>query len=288
MLICVGARPGTMNRLYVVATPIGNLEDVTLRALRVLSEVHLVAAEDTRTAGVFLRHHGLHPATISYTDHNKNQRIPQILGALAEGDVALITDAGTPAVSDPGVDLVAAARDAGFEVLAVPGPSAPVAALSVSGLGGTAFRFVGFLPRTSGALARLLEDAAGRSETLVAFESPGRLRRSLETIAAVMPERRIAVCREITKLYEETFVGTASAALDHFVDPRGEFVLVIEAATGRGTTRAGDEKELVREIEEMRRLGLTRAQATALISRHFNVTRRRLYELWLAADPEQR
>ena len=270
-----------MNRLYVVATPIGNLEDVSLRALRVLREVSLVAAEDTRTAGVFLRHHGLNPKLISYTDHNKRGRIPQILERLAEGDVALVTDAGTPAISDPGVDLVAAARAAGHEVLAVPGPSAPIAAMSVAGLGGAAFRFAGFLPRTTGDLRRLLEDAAARRETLVAFESPSRLRRSLAVIAGILPERRIAVCRELTKLHEETFLGTASEALAHFTQPRGEIVLVIEGAPAGTLAPEQDEAGLREEIAEMRRLGLTRSQATTLLSRHYSTPRRRLYELWL-------
>ena len=278
----------TMNRLYVVATPIGNLEDVSLRALRVLGEVSLVAAEDTRTAGVFLRHHGLHPKLISYTDHNKRQRIPQILERLAEGDVVLVTDAGTPAISDPGIELVAAARAAGSEVLAVPGPSAPIAALSVAGLGGTAFRFVGFLPRTAGDLRRLLTDAGTRPETLVAFESPSRLRRSLAVIAEVLPARRIAVCRELTKLHEETFVGTASEALAHFEEPRGEIVLLIEGADERvAGAGAEDESALREEIAEMQRLGLTRAQATSLLSRRYGTSRRRLYALWLEASPPE-
>ena len=276
-----------MNRLYVVATPIGNLEDVTLRALRVLSEVSLVAAEDTRTAAVFLRHHGLNPKLISYTDHNKRQRIPQILQRLAEGDVALVTDAGTPAISDPGVDLVAAARAAGYEVLVVPGPSAPVAAMSVAGLGGTAFWFVGFLPRSAGELRRLLADAATRSEVLVAFESPSRLRRSLQAIAEALPNRRIAVCRELTKLYEETFAGTASEALAHFTEPRGEIVLLIEGAGDADAPAAGDESALLEDVAEMRRLGLTRSQATALLSRRYGTLRRRLYQLWLEEGSEK-
>ena len=274
-----------MNRLYVVATPIGNLEDVTLRALRVLGEVALVAAEDTRTAGVFLRHHGLGPRLISYTDHNKRQRIPQILERLAECDVALVTDAGTPAISDPGVDLVAAARAAGCEVLTIPGPSAPVAAMSVAGLGGTAFRFVGFLPRSAGELARLLEDAASRDEVLVAFEAPTRLRKSLAAIAECLPGRRIAICRELTKLHEETFVGTAAEALEHFQNPRGEIVLLIEGAGDEvAPSDEDDESSLRSEIVEMRRLGLTRAQATSLLSGRYGTMRRRLYQLWLEAE----
>jgi 16S rRNA (cytidine1402-2'-O)-methyltransferase len=156
--------------------------------------------------------------------------------------------------------------------------------LSVAGLGGTSFRFVGFLPRPAGDLRRLIEDAAGRPETLVAFEAPSRLRKSLGVIDEVLPNRRIAVCRELTKLHEETFVGTAAEALAHFAEPRGEIVLLIEGA-GEGDTgpAPGDETALRDEIAEMQRLGLSRAQATSLLSRRYATPRRRLYELWLEA-----
>lgn len=272
-----------MSHLYVVATPIGNLEDVTLRALRILGEVSLVAAEDTRTAAVFLRHHGLNPRLLSYTDHNKDRRIPLILQRLDEADVALITDAGTPAISDPGVHLVDAARRAGHTIVTVPGAAAPIAALSVSGLGGTAFRFAGFFPRPAGELRRLLTEASQREETLIAFEAPTRLRRALEAIDAVLPGRRIAVCRELTKLHEETFVGTAAEALAHFDATRGEIVVIIEGA-GKQDAAAGDDDEaaLREEIAAMREAGLTRSQATTLLSRRYQTPRRRLYELWLA------
>jgi 16S rRNA (cytidine1402-2'-O)-methyltransferase len=268
-----------MGTLYVVATPIGNLEDVSLRALRVLGQVALVAAEDTRTAGVFLRHHGLHPRLISYTDHNKNERIPQILERLQDADVALVSDAGTPAISDPGVELVAAARQAGHSAVALPGASAVVAALSVAGLRCTAFRFVGFLPRAAGELRSLLEEASTRAETLVAFEAPGRLRKSLAAIDAAMPLRRVAVCRELTKLHEETFVGTAARALAHFESPRGEIVLVVEG--GAVDTPAADEAAVRDEVREMKRLGLSRPQAQVLIERRFGVGRRAFYAMWV-------
>jgi 16S rRNA (cytidine1402-2'-O)-methyltransferase len=273
-----------MGRLYVVATPIGNLEDVTLRALRVLGEVRIVAAEDTRTAGILLSHHAIKARLVSYTDHNKARRIPELLDHLNEGDVALVTDAGTPAISDPGVDLVAAARQAGHEVVAVPGASAVVAALSIAGLPTTRFRFTGFLPREAGELRKLLQDHARRPETLVAFESPRRLRRSLEIIATALPERRIAVCRELTKLHEEVFVGSAQEALAHFPEPRGEIVLLIEGTDSETTASPGDESEITGQVKEMRRLGLTRSQAMALMAKRHGLSRRRLYELWLKTE----
>jgi 16S rRNA (cytidine1402-2'-O)-methyltransferase len=270
-----------MAKLFVVATPIGNLEDVTLRALRVLGEVGLIAAEDTRTAGIFLRHHGIKTHLISYNDHNMRARIPVLLDHLAETDLALVTDAGTPAISDPGVDLVAAAHAHGFEVVTIPGPAAPIAALSVAGLRTLSFRFVGFLPRTAGDLRRLIEDASNRPETLVAFEAPGRLRKSLAVVEEVLPERRIAVCRELTKLHEETFVGTATEALAHFTQPRGEIVVLIEGSDGSAPTKGDDESAVANEVAAMRRAGLTRIQATTLLSMRYQTSRRRLYELWL-------
>jgi 16S rRNA (cytidine1402-2'-O)-methyltransferase len=275
-----------MGHLFVIATPIGNLEDVSLRALRVLGEVRVIAAEDTRTARILLDRHGVKgPRLVSYTDHNAKARIPELLAALDTGDVALVTDAGTPAISDPGVDLVAAARAAGHEVVAVPGPSAVVAALSVAGLPTLNWRFAGFLPRAAGelrALRALLEEQSRRPETLVAFESPQRLRKSLAIVAEVLPERRIAVCRELTKLHEEVFVGTAAEALAHFETVRGEIVLIIEG--GEPERPVEDESALRAEVADMRRLGLTQAQASALLTRRYAVSRRRLYELWLASE----
>lgn len=271
-----------MGRLYIAATPIGNLEDVTLRTLRVLADVPLVVAEDTRTAGVFLRHHGLHPRLLSYNDHSRHERIPQILQRLAETDVALVSDAGTPAISDPGVELVDAARAAGFEVIGLPGPSAVVTALSVAGLRCNDFRFVGFLPRSAGELRDLLQDIATRAETLVAFEAPGRLRKTLAAIAEALHARRIAVCRELSKLHEETFVGTASEALAHFAAPRGEIVLIIEGQATAAPAEV-DAAAILDEVREMQRLGLTRAQAQTLIERRFGLNRRAFYALWITA-----
>ncbi len=270
-----------MSRLFVVATPIGNLEDVTLRALRVLAAVSLIAAEDTRTARVLLRRYDIRRPLVSYNEHNRGRRIPEILERLAAGDVALACDAGTPAISDPGVEHVDAARAAGHAVVAVPGPSAAVAALSIAGLRTRSYRFEGFLPRGAGALRRLLEAAASDAAALVAFESPRRLRATLGVVAEALPERRIAVCRELTKLHEEAFVGTAAEGLARFEAPKGEVVLIIEGAAAARPGDALDEDALREELAAMRAAGLTRAQAAALLSRRFRLSRRRLYELWL-------
>lgn len=276
-----------MGRLFVVATPIGNLEDLTLRARRVLSQVPLVAAEDTRVARTLLEYLGLHPRLVSYNDENRARRIPELLIRLQQGDVALVTDAGTPAISDPGAELVAAARAAGHQVVAVPGPSALAAAISVAGIVCSRFCFAGFLPRRRAELARLLAEFVHREEALVAFEAPTRLRATLAVLNEVLPARRLAVCRELTKLHEEVFTGTAAQALEHFQEIRGEIVLVIEggsAAFGASGPPIGDE-EVLRYLAEMRRLGLTRAQAAALLASIFRLPRRRVYRLWIGSEP---
>jgi len=220
-----------MAELYLVATPIGNLEDITLRALRVLREVDLIAAEDTRTARKLLSHHGIRARLLSYNDHNKQARIPRILAALRQGAVALVSEAGMPGISDPGQDLVAAAAEAGFPVVPIPGPSAVTAALAVSGLPTRQFTYLGFLPRRAGERRRLLASLAAEPRTIVAFESPHRLRPALADLLAVFGDRRIAVCRELTKAFEEVFRGRISDALERFPEPRGEFTLVIEGAS---------------------------------------------------------
>ena len=269
-----------MQALYIVATPIGNLEDLSPRALRILREVEVIAAEDTRIARVLLSYFAIRgKRLLSYNEHTRARRIPTIVALLGEKDVALVTDAGTPGISDPGVELVTAARAAGAAVVAVPGPSAPIAALSLAGLPATPFCFVGFLPRSAGDLRRLLAARAEREETLVAFESPRRLRKTLAAIGDVMPDRRLAVCRELTKLHEEVFAGTALEALTHFVEPRGELVIIIEGSTDAAPGTS--EPDLTAEVAEMKALGLRRTQATALLASRHGVSRRRTYELWL-------
>jgi 16S rRNA (cytidine1402-2'-O)-methyltransferase len=217
-----------VSTLFVVATPIGNLEDVTLRALRVLGEVAAIAAEDTRVTSRLLARHGLRKPMISYRAPVERRALGRVLDALAEGDVALVSDAGTPTLSDPGQALVDAAWQAGHKVVPVPGPSAITAALAASGFGGPGFTFLGYLPRKPGELRRLLESLRTERRPAVAFESPYRVEKALAAIAEVLPERRLAVARELTKVHEEVLRGTAaevSAALDG--RSRGEFTLVI-------------------------------------------------------------
>jgi 16S rRNA (cytidine1402-2'-O)-methyltransferase len=274
-----------MSILYLVATPIGNLEDVTLRALRILGEVALIAAEDTRTTRKLLAQHGIKARLTSYHDHNKAHKIPYILSALAHSDVALVSEAGMPGVSDPGVDLVAAAVAAGVAVVAVPGPSAVVTALAVSGLPTRQFTYVGFLPRRRGERHRLLSSLAGQPRTIVALESPHRLLASLADLLDVLGDRRIAVCRELTKLHEEVFRGGISEALPHFSEPRGEFTLVIEGAAALEDA-SPDEEAIRTELRRLRQQGLGARRAVDEVALRFGLPRRQAYRLWLRTKGE--
>ncbi len=219
-----------MGTLYVVATPIGNLEDITLRALRILREVSLVAAEDTRVTRTLFRAHGIHTPMASFHEFTSAGRRGRLVERLREGDVALVTDAGMPGISDPGFPLIRDALTAGYAVVPVPGASAVVAALVASGLPTHSFCFHGFLPRTTAQRSRFFRDRVGGESTVVVFESPHRLARALDDLVSECgPETPVAVARELTKRFEEIFRGTAGEALAYFRAhaPRGEFTLVI-------------------------------------------------------------
>jgi len=216
--------------LYVVATPIGNLEDITLRALRILKEVPLVAAEDTRVTRTLFRAHDIHTPLASFHEFTSSARRNRLVDRLADGDVALVTDAGTPGVSDPGFPLIRDALLAGHDVVPIPGASSVISALVASGLPTHAFCFLGFLPRTTATRRKFFTAHADSDSTLVVFESPHRVLAALNDLVVVLgPDRPIAIGRELTKHFEEVFRGTASAALEHFTRqaPRGEFTFVI-------------------------------------------------------------
>lgn len=219
-----------MGILYLVATPIGNLEDISARALRILRESVLIAAEDTRHTGTLLKHFEIKSQLTSYFEHNKLNKVDFILEKLSEGDVALVSDAGTPAINDPGYELVKAALASGFDVRPVPGPSSPIAALTVSGLPTDSFLYLGYLPNKSTERRKAVSQVSTLTYTLIFLESPHRIVDSLEDIFSVLGDRRICVAREMTKMYEEYWRGSVSGALEYFKskDPRGEFTLVIE------------------------------------------------------------
>ncbi|MCS5658567.1 MAG: 16S rRNA (cytidine(1402)-2'-O)-methyltransferase [Dehalococcoidia bacterium] len=273
-----------MGKLYVVGTPIGNLEDLTPRAARILGEVSLIAAEDTRVTRRLLSHLGIHVPMVSYNEHNQHQRLPALLADLGSGDLALVTDAGMPAVSDPGSDLVAQAAAAGFQVEAVPGVSAVTTALSMSGMSGDGFLFLGFLPRKARERRAKLEGLTESTHTLVVFEAPHRLKATLRDILAVLGEREMSVCRELTKLYEEVFRGTASEALAHFREPRGEFVLVIRGVTPTAAASGPTDDQLEeagQRLESLRKDGVRAKDAVAQVSDALGMTKNRVYQMWV-------
>jgi 16S rRNA (cytidine1402-2'-O)-methyltransferase len=268
--------------LHLVATPIGNLEDVTLRALRVLREADLVLAEDTRRTRILLDRHGIAARPRSLHAHNEAAREREVLAALAAGhDVALVSDAGTPLVSDPGERLVAAALAAGHRVEAVPGASAVLAALTASGLGSARFAFLGFLPRRAGERDALLRGWRGRPETLVLFESPRRVAATLRALAAALGDRRAAVARELTKLHEEIARGSLGELAERFAaGARGEITIVVGGAEADRAAREGPAasgEALQQRIEALAARGLRAKEIAAALAAQSDRPKRELY-----------
>ena len=264
--------------LAVCATPIGNLDDVTLRVLRELAEVDVVLCEDTRRTQTLLRRHDIRARLLSYHEHNEAARTAEILPRLRAGErVALVSDAGLPGISDPGGRLVRAALDAGVEVTVLPGPSAVETALVASGLVGERYQFVGYLPRGGRALEALWEELAAWPHSVVAFESPRRLPASLRSLAVAQPERPVAVCRELTKRFEEVVRGTAAEVAARLRDPpKGEITLVLGGAAAPAA--AGDDAAAVTAVRELVTAGLSRRRASELVAGLTGLPRRRLYE----------
>ena len=253
MGVCYNRLMGT---LYLVATPIGNLEDMSPRAVRILKESALIAAEDTRHTGKLLKYFEIDTPLTSYFEHNKLNKLDFILEKLAGGDVALVSDAGTPAINDPGYELVQAALASGWNVVPIPGPSAPIAALTVSGLPTDSFLYLGYLPHKTSERHKRLEEVMDQPYTLIFLESPYRVAESLEDILSILGDRRICVGREMTKMFEEYWRGDVSKAVEYFKSQpaRGEFTLVVEgkksdslAVWTEDQMRAAIERELKTE-----------------------------------------
>ena len=268
--------------LYVVATPIGNLEDITLRALRVLREVKLIAAEDTRKTRSLLTTYDIKTPVTSYYEHNKLTKLDYILDQLKEGDVALVSEAGMPGISDPGYELIVAANQQNIPVVPIPGASAVTTAVAVSGLPTDRFIYIGFLPSKTGPRRRALESIAGEQGTIVALEAPHRLTAALADILAVLGDRRLAIGRELTKLHEEVFRGTISEAIKHFTEPRGEFTLVIEGKL------AGDKPQVTevieRQLQQMYLNGAKAKEAITKVGAETGLSKKELYQAWLRLD----
>jgi 16S rRNA (cytidine1402-2'-O)-methyltransferase len=267
-----------MSTLYLVATPIGNLEDISSRAVRVLGEVRLIAAEDTRQTAKLLRRYDIHTPSLSYHEHNKLVRLEQVLEALRLGNVALVSDAGTPGLNDPGYELVRAAIIAGHRVSSIPGPSAPIAALVSSGLPTNAFVYLGYLPRKSSDRQYLLKQVADYTFTLIFLEAPHRLMTSLQEMLELLGDRQMAVGRELTKLHEEIYRGKLSQVIDHFTEnpPRGEFTLVL---SGKTTHRQRwSEEDLKIALEANIISELSSSQLAAQLADQSGWSRREIYQ----------
>jgi 16S rRNA (cytidine1402-2'-O)-methyltransferase len=267
-------------RLFVVSTPIGNLEDVSLRALRVLREVALIAAEDTRVTRKLLSKYDIHTRLVPYHEHNQRYQSGIVLRALDAGDVALVSDAGTPVLSDPGQDLIRTAIGLGIEVIAVPGPSAITHALTVSGLDAEPFLFVGFLPSGRRERTQRLREMAPLQVTLVLFEAPHRVRQTLDELLAALGDRRVAVCRELTKLHEQVLRTSLSAAPEQ-VPERGEITLVIEGAPPPVPPSF---QRAEARLKELLAGGASHKDAAAAVASELGLPRRQVYRLSLGID----
>jgi 16S rRNA (cytidine1402-2'-O)-methyltransferase len=271
-----------MATLYVVATPLGNLGDLSVRAIEVLRTVPVVAAEDTRRSRGLLEHIGAHPQLRSFHAHSPERRLEMLLEILSDDrDVALVTDAGTPGISDPGTDLVRAAREAGHVIVPIPGPSAIATVLSASGLPADRFLFLGFVPRRGAERARMLARAATEEWSVVFYEAPGRVAELLEDLLALAgPDRRVTVGRELTKLHEEIRGGSLGELLTHFnsTEPRGEFTVVLEG-TGVPPAAVDRTEEATTNARQLLADGVTRREASQRIAAEFGLSRNDAYRL---------
>ncbi len=265
--------------LYVVSTPIGNLEDITLRALRVFKEVDLIAAEDTRRTRQLLTHYGIHKPLISYHEFNLRLREESLLNELREGkNIALVTDAGTPGISDPGEELVRRVIQESIPLIPIPGPAALIAALSVSGLPTESFLFHGFLPSKASARQKLLRSLAERTETLVFYESPRRLRSFLGDAVGFLGDRQVVVAREMTKVYEEIYRGTITEVLDQLGEQevKGEVTIILEGGKPQKKVELPAVLEALKYYSQ--ELGLSRKESVSRVSEELGVSRREVYQ----------
>jgi 16S rRNA (cytidine1402-2'-O)-methyltransferase len=270
-----------MGTLYIVATPIGNLEDMTFRAVRILKEVQLIAAEDTRTSRVLTQHYGIETAMTSYHEHNKLSKLDRIFETLSMGDVALISDAGTPGISDPGYELIHAAIEQGHTIVPIPGANAVMTALVASGMPTDSFTYLGFLPKKQQARRDLFKTLNNEKRTLVAYESPYRVADTLRQIAAMMgDERQVCIGREMTKKFEEFWRGTAKDAVQYFggEQPKGEITLVIAPAAEDGLW---DQLRVQAALQDKLDEGLSLSQAAKEVAALSGWKKSVIYELGL-------
>lgn len=266
-------------KLYIVATPIGNMEDITLRALRILGEVDVIAAEDTRQTGKLLLRHGISKPMLSLNQHNEAARAQTIIERINDGEsIALCSDAGTPALSDPGARLVRDCRKAGIECIPIPGPSALATAISVAGLDSTRFTFDGFLPSSGSERRNMLQQLADEHRNIVLYEAPHRIGRTLADLMEFLGDRTITVARELTKLHEQVVICRISEAVEMFEQPRGEFVLIIHPSDEQ---HEPDMQAAARLMAELLDAGMPRKAATQQVAAQYGITKNEAYSLGL-------
>ena len=277
--------------LYLCATPIGNLEDITYRAVRILREADCIAAEDTRHSRVLLSHFDIHTPLISYHEHNKAERGPQLIARLVKGEnIALISDAGLPGISDPGTDLVRLAIDAGLEVVPVPGANAALAALVASGLATDLFTFVGFLPKQNKKRRQLLTLLAKSPASVIFYEAPHRLKETLTILKNYFGNREAVIGRELTKKFEEFIRGSLDSLIDHFTayEPRGEFTIIVSGydeaeMTGQEVT----DVDVAQAVENLLKQGINKKDAMRRVAQEYHLSRREVYGQLLEKDKKK-
>lgn len=268
-------------KLYVCATPIGNLEDVTLRVLRTLKEVDLIAAEDTRRTRKLLSHYDIKAKLISFHKFSPPEKKTQIVDQILSGKkIALVSDAGLPGISDPGHDLIQACIENSVDIEVLPGPSALLSALVISGLPTDRFLFVGFVPRTSARRKKFLGELVDEAGTLVLFEAPHRIRKLLQDLLGILGDRRIAIVRELTKVHEEILRGRAGEMIQVFQErePRGEFVVIVEGKREENISTLQDQ-EIVEKVKEMEDRGMSTRKAIEQVAMRYNISKNRVYDL---------
>ena len=268
-----------MNTLYVIATPIGNLEDISARALRILRDADLIAAEDTRITIRLLKHYEINTKLISYHEHSKPSKLNRLIDALSENDLALVCDSGTPGISDPGRELVMAAITMGCKVVPIPGPSSITAGISVSSLDTKRFIFLGFLPRKSSERIKLFRHSIPENTDVVFLESPKRIRKTLTDILVSLGDRNVTVCREMTKIYEEIFFGSVTDALEHFIEPRGEFTVIIAGGIDNIANNLTEENAR-KMLSQLRSIGVSGRDSVEFVVSQTGMPKRKVYQIW--------
>ena len=265
----------------MVGTPIGNLEDITIRALAVLNNVQLIAAEDTRTTKKLLNRYKINTPVTSFHEHNKQKKSYVLMEKLIEQDIALVSDAGMPTISDPGQELILQAIEQGIPVIPIPGPSAVLTALVVSGLLTNGFLFVGFLPRKNARRKEILSNIVKQEKSIIIFEAPHRLIKTLNDLNDIFGNRKIAIGREMTKIHEEIFRGNLTDAIDHFIEPRGEFTLVIDGFKQYEIENVDEDPNLIRLAKIFRENGYSDKEAIPLLLQFIPVSRKKAYDTWI-------